>query len=298
MNANNFLDMFSGTVKTVLPSFLFEKATTPIFGSTAMFVGAYMLSLWALNFVVRDPTFVDSAWPMGFVAISFISMLYSGVSARSSLLFILTTIWGLRLAVYLFRRWQRHGPDQRYVQLLSRVGGNYHVASLISIFGLQGVLMWVVSLPLQAASLNSSTPITFINMLGAAAIIAGTVIEAVADFQMSQFRRVPANKDKVMNSGLWAYSRHPNYFGDALVWWGIFFLSFDSVSRLWAAIGPITMTYLLRFISGVPTIENKLKATKPAYREYVKDTSAFVPLPKGLESDVHQRTGYGVTGRG
>lgn len=252
--------------------------------TTSVSVGIYMLTLWGISLLVkgRDPSFVDAAWGPGFALIALISAYQVGFSVRSLAVLFLVTTWGMRLGTYLYNRWRKHGPDERYVRLLNRVsvGGNRELSSLIFIFLLQGALMWTVSLPIQAAAIAPPSSLSIINYLGIALALGGMAIEAIADYQMAQFRSVPQNSDKVLNAGLWRFSRHPNYFGDAIMWWGIFFTAFDSYTRIWAVLGPITMTYLLRYLSGVPLLEKKLKHTKPGYHAYREETSAFFPMPK------------------
>ena len=257
-----------------------------------------MLSLWGLNLAIQDPSFIDTAWGMGFVLVAGIAALHSQFDPRCLLLLILTAAWGMRLSLHLFRRWRREGADERYVRFLRKVPiRNYPLATLVFVFGMQGTLMWIVSLPLQAAALaaplvtpgsvHSNLPETLsfgvVNIAGLCIALAGMVMEAVADAQLSHFRSLKDSKSKVLNIGLWRYSRHPNYFGDAVFWWGLYFISIDTSRQdylsLWSIAGPITMTYLLRYLSGVPLIDAKLKHTRPGYEDYMRYTSPFVPLP-------------------
>lgn len=161
-----------------------------------------------------------------------------------------------------------------------RIGDRFALVSLFSVFGLQGVLMWVISLPLQFAQLSREPArLTWLDFLGAALWFIGLSFEAIGDFQLTMFRINPANKGKVMDRGLWAYTRHPNYFGDALLWWGFFVIALGTPRGWWTVISPVLMTTLLMKVSGVALLEKTLVKTRPEYRDYVQRTSAFVPMP-------------------
>jgi steroid 5-alpha reductase family enzyme len=160
-----------------------------------------------------------------------------------------------------------------------RKGDRFAFASLYSVFGLQGILMWVISLPVQIAELSREPQrLTWLDFLGASLWLIGLCFEAIGDWQLARFKADPGNKGKVMDRGLWAYTRHPNYFGDALLWWGLFLIAL-ATGGWWTVISPVLMTTLLMKVSGVALLEKTLVKTRPEYRDYVRRTSAFFPLP-------------------
>ena len=241
---------------------------------------AVMVGLWGLSTKLDDPSFVDAWWPMGFVVIAWLSVgLGDGDSIRSLLLAVLTTIWGLRLGGYLFWRWRRNGPDKRYVAMLRHAPGNPHVFTLKKVFLLQGALLWVVSLPLQLGAGSSTDGIGPLALVGAAVAVVGIAFESIGDLQLVRFKADPAHDGRVMDQGLWRYTRHPNYFGDACLWWGLFLVALSSPLTIVAIVGPLVMTFLLAKWSGVGPLERRLTRHKPDYVDYVARTSGFVPLP-------------------
>lgn len=220
-----------------------------------------------------DPSFIDPCWGLGFVVIAWISYVLSDErSGRSLLLAALASAWGLRLGGYLFRRWRTHGADPRYEPLRAKM--------LTHVFLLQAVLMLVVSLPLQFGAAYADRPFSSaLRALGVALVALGLFFEWTADFQLTRFKADPANKGSVMDRGLWRYSRHPNYFGDFCVWWGLFAVSVSAPITYAAVVGPLVMSVLLMRVSGVGPLEKQLHATKPKYKDYVARTSAFFPRP-------------------
>jgi len=256
-----------------------ENATTILvvtFASTM----AMMLMLWLVSLVIRNASIVDIFWGEGFAAIAIITFtLTEGYLPRKLLITSLAVIWGLRLAIHI--GWRNHGKgeDFRYQAMRKRNGDRFALVSLYTVFGLQGILMWVISLPLQVAQLSRQPEhLTWLDFLGAALWLIGLSFEAVGDWQLARFKADPGKKGKVMDRGLWAYTRHPNYFGDALLWWGFFLLAL-STNAWWTAISPVLMTTLLLRVSGVALLEKTLVKTRPEYRDYVRRTSSFFPLP-------------------
>jgi steroid 5-alpha reductase family enzyme len=252
-----------------------------ILAANAGLVLACMLALWLLSIVLGDVSFIDSFWALGFVLIAANTCrLSGGAVTRKTVLVATTAFWGLRLASHLWRRWRRHGPDPRYVALLSRPSGNVHLFTLRYVFLLQGALMWLVSLPIQLGQ-SSAEPARLgaLGILGLVVSVGGIAIESLADAQLTRFKADPANAGRVLDRGLWRYTRHPNYFGDACVWWGLFLVSFTGGITVFGVIGPLVMTILLRKWSGVPLLERRLKRTRPEYAAYIDRTSPFVPMP-------------------
>ena len=208
-----------------------------------------------------DPSFIDPCWGFGFVVLAWATLVQS--DTPSWLLAALTSAWGLRLGGYLLWRWRREGPDKRY-----------EGRSPIAVFATQAVLMLIIALPIE---LGQQRPVQFnaLTVAGVAVVLVGLFFEWTGDFQLTRFRSDPSNKGKVMDRGLWHYTRHPNYFGDFCVWWGLFLISASPV----AIIGPIVMSVFLLRVSGVSLTEKHLHESKPKYKDYVATTSAFFPLP-------------------
>lgn len=196
---------------------------------------------------------------------------------RSILLVAMTTIWGVRLAVYL--AWRNHGKDEdpRYKAMRDYRGNSFWWVSLFTIFGLQGAVMWLVSLPVQVGQADV-TPLSVLNYGGMIVWTLGFLFESLGDYQLARFKSNSEAEGQVMDQGLWRYTRHPNYFGNALIWWGIFWVSASS-STFWLAISPILMTFLLLKVSGVALLEKSLATRSEEYRDYIRRTSTFIPWP-------------------
>jgi steroid 5-alpha reductase family enzyme len=244
-------------------------------------IAAAMIVVWLLSLARRDASIVDVFWGLGFALVALVSHAYGdGAPARQNLINVLTIVWGLRLAIYLLWRNWGQGEDYRYRAMRARHGERFPFVSLYLVFGLQGVLMWIVSLPIQVAQ-GSPTPhhLTWLDAAGAGVWAFGLAFESIGDWQLARFRAEAANRGKVMDRGLWRYTRHPNYFGDAVVWWGFFLIALSTPNGWWSAVGPLLMTFLLLRVSGVALLERGLKRRKPDYQAYVERTSAFIPWP-------------------
>lgn len=250
-----------------------------LLAATAAATALLMITVWLLSLAQRNASIVDVFWGLGFVLIAHIACVAGdGYSGRKLLVTSLVAIWGVRLAVYLL--WRNWGAeeDYRYRAMRARHGERFTWVSLYLVFGLQGVLMWVVSLPLQVAQ-SSPEPaqLTWLDLAGAALWTVGFLFEALGDWQLARFKGDPANRGKVMRAGLWAYTRHPNYFGDAVVWWGYFAIALATPTGWWTVISPVVMTVLLMRVSGVALLERKLARTRPGYESYQRETNAFFP---------------------
>ena len=239
--------------------------------------------LWLIALRVKDVSFIDSWWALGLVVTAWVSHMNAPGSPHATALVALCTIWGLRLGLYLLWRWRAHGVDRRYAAILgkaqSRRGWSFAWASLILVFALQAPLQWIVSLPVQLGQMGGTQLLGALAWVGIALAIGGVAFETIGDWQLTRFRADPANNGKVLDTGLWRYTRHPNYFGDACVWWGLWLIAADAGFAVWSLPGPVLMTYLLTSLSGVPTVEGHLNRTKPDYDAYVRRTSGFIPLP-------------------
>lgn len=252
---------------------------------SALGIAILMVSTWLLSVVLKNASIVDIVWGLGFVITAWISRgVGDGDPARQWLLTILTTIWGLRLAGYLLWRNAGHGEDYRYKAMRKRWGPRFPLISLVTVFALQGVLMWIVSLPVQLGQDDATPEIGVLAYIGVVVYAFGLFFEVVGDAQLARFKSDPANAGKVMDQGLWRYTRHPNYFGDACVWWGLALIAAETGSGAWGIIGAIVMTYFLRRVSGVTLLERSLKKRREGYEEYIARTSPFVPRPPKVTS--------------
>ena len=242
-------------------------------------VGLAVTFLWGVSLFIGDSSIIDPFWGAGFVMVAWLSFgLVSGSSPRSLLIAILVSLWGLRLSGYLaWRNWGQP-EDYRYAAMRERHGKLFPLVSLLTVFGLQGLLMWIVSLPLQVGVASAEASLVPA-AIGVSLWFVGILFESVGDYQLARFKANPANRGRVMNQGLWRYTRHPNYFGDFLVWWGFYLLAAESSSWWWTVIGPLLMSFLLLRVSGVRLLENSLRSRVTGYAEYVRDTSAFFPRP-------------------
>ncbi len=245
-------------------------------------LAALLLALWAISVALRDASIVDVFWGPGFAIVGWTCAWSRGVSldAGQWLLLALVTMWALRLGVYLGRRNLGHGEDRRYRAMRERIGPKFWWLSVVLVFGLQGAMLWVVSLPIQAALLAGGGPwfgVVAVASLGLWSL--GLAFEAIGDRQLARFKADPTSHGKVMDRGLWAWTRHPNYFGDFAVWWGHFGLAFALGVPWWTIVGPIVMSVLLMKVSGVPILEASLRERRPGYEAYVQSTSAFFPWP-------------------
>lgn len=225
----------------------------------------------------KDNSIVDVAWGMGFVLVAWFSFLFfSEMYFRNILVSVLVTLWGLRLAFFILIRKKGKGEDFRYRAFREKWVRHFYLKSFFYIFWFQGVLLTVVSLPVITINLSADSPAAWSDYLGACLFLAGFLFETTADHQMRIFKRNPENKGKLMIRGLWKYSRHPNYFGEVVLWWGIYLISL-SVEDGWKSIpGPVLISVLIIFFSGIPLLEKKY-ASRRDFQEYRQKTSVFVP---------------------
>jgi steroid 5-alpha reductase family enzyme len=255
-------------------------------------IGGAMFLLWLLSLLLRDASIVDIFWGLGFVLVAWLSSATNDVTTtRDVLVRALITIWGLRLSAHMLARNAGQGEDRRYQEMRRRWGDRFPLVSLFTVFGLQGIGLYAVSLPVQAA-INSPVPdaVRWTDVLGAIIWLVGFGFEAVGDAQLTAFKSDPKNAGAVMDRGLWRYTRHPNYFGDALLWWGLGVIALSVPDHQWVLVGPAVMTIILLRVSGVPILERHMKRTRPAYSDYVAGTSAFVPMPpKKMRHSPHDR---------
>lgn len=260
-------------------------ANLQILAVNALVLVVLFLVLWRVAVRIADVSFIDSVWALGLVvmaAATFVQL--HAPTPRRLLLLGLCALWGVRLGGYLFWRWRTHGKDRRYQTLLGKAethkGWSFAKASLILVFAVQAPMLFAVSLPVQLGQLDAAPaglgPLAW---TGAALCVFGVLFESLADFQLTRFRADPTTRGKVLDTGLWRYTRHPNYFGDACAWWGLFLVAAESRTGLLAILGPVLLTWTLMKWSGAPTLEGRLRKSRPDYARYIATTSGFVPWP-------------------
>lgn len=245
-------------------------------------------ALWALSVLLHDVSIIDGYWGFGFVINVWIFFFHSdtqhGDPFRKILIAILATAWGLRLTVYLtWRNWGQ-GEDPRYQRIRARIGDKFWWLSWVVVFMLQNVLINIISRPLFVAQAYNENSFGVFDFSGLIVWTVGMFFETMGDLQLTLFKKNPNNKGKVLCSGVWRYTRHPNYFGDACLWWGMFLVGVGASSLLesWHSIyAPALMTFLLLKVSGVALLERDIVHRKPQYKDYIEKTPAFLPwFPK------------------
>ena len=245
-------------------------------------VAGVLFLVWMASVRRRDASIVDVWWGPSFALLAWLyCVLLEAFRPRPLLMAALITAWGSRLAWHIFTRHRGAGEDRRYAAMRARHGAAFWWRSLFLVFWLQAALIWFIALPVLSASASPDTPLGLLDVAGVLLFAAGFGIEAMGDQQLRRFKAVAANRGKVLDSGLWRYTRHPNYFGDALLWWGVYLLGASTPAGWLSIASPALMTFLLMRVSGVTLLEQNLRASKPAYAAYIERTSPFVPwLPR------------------
>ncbi len=242
-------------------------------------IAGLMTVLWLISLRIRNASIVDVFWGLGFVLVSWTTVLLTDATAMRRWVIVVTaTIWGTRLAAYL--AWRNFGKpeDYRYRAMRDSYGDRFAWVSALLVFGLQGLLMWIVSWPLQFGQ-QSAAALNWVDVLGVMLWTLGWLFETVGDWQLARFKRQMEYAGKVMDRGLWRYTRHPNYFGDFLVWWGFYLMAVASHAPWWTIVSPLVMSVLLMRVSGVTLLERSLQTRRPQYTDYMRRTSAFFPWP-------------------
>lgn len=233
---------------------------------------------WLLSLPLRNVSLVDSLWSLMFLLAGARYVHATAVPGpRAALMLVLVAVWSLRLAAYITWRNRGHGEDRRYQQIRRNNDPGFALKSLYLVFLLQAGLAWVISLPLVAAA-HSATPLNLLDAAGVLLWMIGLVFEAGGDWQLARFKADPANRGRVMDRGLWRYTRHPNYFGDFCIWWGFFLIGLAG-GGWWSIPGPLLMSVLLMRVSGVTLLEKDIGERRPDYRRYIERTPAFFPGP-------------------
>ena len=237
-----------------------------------------MLGAWILSLIRGKACVADSFWGMGFVLIAWLAWSMGPGTIRSLLVAVLISVWGLRLFFHITMRNWGQPEDRRYRAMRERQGRRFWWVSLFSVFLVQGILLWIISLAPQLAQLSSVPKhLTWLDGLGVLVWAVGFTFEVAGDYQMKRFRDNPANAGKVMDQGLWGYTRHPNYFGESLVWWGLFIVCLATPYGWWALVSPVLITVLLLKVSGVTMLEKDISQRRPDYEQYKREVSAFIP---------------------
>jgi steroid 5-alpha reductase family enzyme len=241
-----------------------------------------MLLLWLLASVRSDVSLVDIYWGIGFILVTGLAVaLNRPVQPRAAVALSLVALWGTRLGGYLlWRKWGEE-EDRRYQAMRRHHGPRFWWISLLTVFMLQGLLLWGISMPLQVIAVSRDTTFaTTTDVIGISLWVIGFAFEAIGDAQLAMFQARPENRGRVLDRGLWRYTRHPNYFGETLIWWGLYFLSLPAGGG-WTVLSPVLMTVLLLKVSGVTLLESTIIDRRPEYAEYQRRTSAFLPWRRG-----------------
>jgi len=242
-------------------------------GATLLIVAA---AFWVVSLLRNDVSIVDSLWSIMFLLVA---LVYSATAVntgpREILVLSLVTLWALRLSIYI--TWRNHGQreDYRYRKIRANNDPGFRFKSLYIVFGFQAMLAWVISLPLIVA-IGGQSAIGLLDYAGIVFFVVGFIFEALGDLQLSRFRSNPENAGKVLDQGLWRYTRHPNYFGNFTMWWGFFLIAL-STGGWWTIISPLLMTFLLLKVSGVALLEKDISGRRPQYQQYIRRTNAFFP---------------------
>ncbi|MGQ9800821.1 MAG: DUF1295 domain-containing protein [Candidatus Saccharicenans sp.] len=254
-----------------------------IFLVSALIIFLYMNLVFILSLIKKNAAIVDVAWGLGFVLVvashlAREALLHRTLDYRQLLVAVLVTIWGIRLSWHIYRRNRGKPEDYRYANWRQKWGRTFVLRSYFQIFLLQGFFMFLILMPCLLILRARSGRLSWLEAVGLLVWLAGFFFEAVADAQLRRFKQNPENRGRIITSGLWKYSRHPNYFGEAVMWWGIFLIALNTPAGWLGIIGPLTITLLLTMVSGVPLLEKKYRG-QPEFEAYRAVTSAFFPLP-------------------
>jgi len=232
-----------------------------------------------LSLIKKRNDVADTAWGLGFVLLAWVSFyLGQAQGARGLLVGLLVSIWGIRLAWHIHRRNKGKAEDYRYAKWREEWGKWFYLRSYGQVYLLQGALLFLIVLPILFINTSAGQDLGVLDFVGLAVWILGFVFESVGDAQLARFIKDPTNKGKLMQSGLWRYTRHPNYFGEVTMWWGLWIIALSVPNGLYGIIGPLTITFLILKVSGIPMLEKKMEENTE-FVEYKKRTSIFFPLP-------------------
>jgi steroid 5-alpha reductase family enzyme len=231
---------------------------------------------WLVSLYKRDVSIIDALWPLMFLLLAFADLRgVATVGRRAALVLALVAVWALRLSIYITWRNWGHGEDRRYQAIRARNQPGFAAKSLYLVFALQALLAWIISAPLHGAILSDTT-LGWGDALGTGLWAVGFAFEAGGDWQLARFKAQASNRGKVMDRGLWRYTRHPNYFGEFSIWWGYYAIAVAG-GAWWSVWGPLVMSVLLLRVSGVTLLEKDIGERRPAYADYIRRTNAFFP---------------------
>jgi steroid 5-alpha reductase family enzyme len=239
--------------------------------------------LYFISRIINRVDIIDIGWGIGFLIIAVLALIFSDkFYFKQIILLTMIFIWSMRLSIYLFLRIKQSSEeDHRYQEFRKSWKGNFKIQSYFKIFIFQGILILLISLPILIVNSSPSKTFNLIDFFGVSIWFIGFVIESISDYQLASFKKQKSNKGKIMNKGLWKFSRHPNYFGEILLWWGIFLLTLTNAGWYIALISPLLISYLIIKVSGIPLAEKSLKQ-KDGFKEYASKTSILIPLPNKL----------------
>lgn len=256
-----------------------------MYGIVAFALLIYFICWFIISKGKRKYSLVDIAWGGGFVVVAWGGLIATDLITLQQLaILVLVTLWGGRLFTHLARRNWNKPEDYRYVNMRKRWGTKYvDIKAFLNVFVLQGVLLFIIALPITYTFANPNESMMWWQWLGVLIWLIGFIFEVGGDRQLEQFKKNPQNKGKLLTSGFWSVTRHPNYFGEAVCWWGVFLVALTSWSTLWLILSPICITLLLLFVSGVPLLEKKYHYRQD-FKEYAAHTAKFFPIigKKGL----------------
>ena len=242
-----------------------------------LFICCYVSVWFIISLLIKRNDIADIAWGLGFVAIVIFLFITQTSTLQSKIVYILTLIWGIRLAIHIGFRTKGKPEDFRYKKWRDEWGKYFVLRSYLQVYLLQGFFMWIISVPIIVVSMAQNQAISPFILSGSIVWLIGFAFESIGDYQLMLFIKHKQNKSDIMQTGLWKYTRHPNYFGEVLVWWGIFIMVLPLQYGIWAIISPITISFLLLYVSGIPMLEAKYKDHQ-AFQDYKKRTSAFFPM--------------------
>jgi len=251
---------------------------------TMILIFVYMNLFFLLAITKKDNSIVDIGWGLGFILVAIFQLIASDIlNIRQIMVSILIILWGLRLSIYIYSRNRGKKEDFRYAKWRADWGKYWLIRSYLQVFILQGIFMFTVVYPVIMLSSQQTSSLNLLDCLGVVIWVTGFFWESMADYQKNKFKQVPSNKGKVMDSGVWKYSRHPNYFGESMMWWGIFVIVASAPHGIYAIFSPLIITFLLTKVSGIPLIE-KHHQNDAAYQDYIRRTSVFFPWkPKAVK---------------
>lgn len=252
-----------------------------VFSPSMILIFLFFTAFFLIAQTIKNNSIVDIGWGLGFMVISLYTFFFSGaITIKSALVTLLVLIWGSRLSFHILKRNWGKPEDFRYAKWRREWGKWLIVRGFFQIFMLQGLIMLIIASPIIFINYSRQTGLQFLDYLGSAVWLIGFLFESIGDYQLAQFIKNPENKGKIMRYGLWRYTRHPNYFGEATMWWGIYIIALSLPNSFWLIISPLTITLMLLYVSGVPMLEKKF-ADNPKFQQYARVTPKFFPwFPK------------------